>query len=56
MNKRKLKSKRLLITESMTSSRMQLLGEAQKRYGVRNVWTSDGHVMVEENNKVLCKS
>ena len=30
VNKRKLKGKRLLITESLTYSRMQLLGEAQK--------------------------
>ena len=30
MNKRKLKGKRLLITESLTSSQMQLLDEAQK--------------------------
>ena len=29
MNRRKLKGKRLLITESLTSSRMQLLGEIQ---------------------------
>ena len=33
MNKRKLKGKRCLITESLTSSRMQLLGEAQKNMG-----------------------
>ena len=38
MNKRKLKGKRLLITESLTSSRMQLLGNVQRKYGVRNVW------------------
>ena len=30
-NQRKLKGKRLLITESLTSSRMHLLGEAQKK-------------------------
>ena len=30
MNKRSLKSKRLLITESLASSRMQLLSAAQK--------------------------
>ena len=30
VNKRKLKGKRLLITESLIYSRMQLLGEAQK--------------------------
>ena len=52
MNKKKLKGKRLLITENLTSSRMQLLGEAQKRYDVRNFWTSDGRVMAKENNKV----
>ena len=37
MNKRKLKSKKLLITESLTSSQMQLLGETQKKFGVRNI-------------------
>ena len=53
MNKRKLKEKRLLITESLTSSRMQLLGYTQRKYGVRNFWTSDGRVMVEENDKIF---
>ena len=33
MNKRKLKGKRLLIIESLTSSRMQSLGDAQKNMG-----------------------
>ena len=53
MNKKKLKGKRLLITESLTSSRMQLLGNAQRKYEVRNIWTSDARVMVKENNKVF---
>ena len=53
MNKRKLKGKRLLITESLTSSRMQLSGDAQTKYGVRNVWTSDGRVMVKENDNIF---
>ena len=53
MNKRKLKGKRLLITESLTFSEMQLLAEAQKRCGVRNVWTSGGRVMVKEDNNVF---
>ena len=52
-NKRKLKDKRLLITECLKSSRMQLLGEAQKKYGLRNVWTSDGCTMVKENENVF---
>ena len=53
INKRNLKGKRLLITESLTSSRMQLLGDAQTKYGIRNVWTSDGRVMVKENDKIF---
>ena len=53
MNKSKLEGKLLLITESLTSSRMQLLGDAQRKYGVRNVWTSDGRVMVKENDKIF---
>ena len=53
MNKRKLKGKQLLITERLTSSQMQLLGDAQRKYGVRNVWISDGRVMVKENNKIF---
>ena len=57
MNKKKLKGKRLLITENLTSSRIQLLGNAQRKYEVRNVWASDARVMVKENNKVFsCKS
>ena len=51
-NKRKLKGKRLLITESLTSSQMLLLGDAQRKYGVRNVWTSDGRVMVKKMTKL----
>ena len=31
----KLKGKQLLITESLTSSRMQSLGDTQRKYGVR---------------------
>ena len=56
VNKRKLEGKRLLVTETLTSSRMQLLGEAQRIYGVRNVWTSDGCAMVKENKVLLYKS
>ena len=53
MNKRKLKGNLLLTTVSLTSSRMKLLGEAKKKHGVRNVWTSDSRAMVKENNKVF---
>ena len=53
MNKSKLEGKLLLITESLTSSRMPLLSDAQRKYGVRNVWTSTGRIMVKENDKIF---
>ena len=51
-NKKKLKGKKLLMTESLTVYRMKLLDEARQKYGVRNVWTYDGRVMYQENNKI----
>ena len=51
-NKKKLKGKKLLITESLTVYRMKLLDEARQKYGVRNVWTYDGRVMYKENNEI----
>ena len=50
--KRNLKGKKYLITESLTSNRMKLLLEAQQKYGVRNVWTSDGRILYKVDNKV----
>ena len=50
--KKNLKGKRYLITESLTGKRMKLLIEAQQRYGVKNVWTSDGRILFKEGNKV----
>ena len=51
-NKKKLKGKKLLITESLTVYRMKLLDEARQKYGARNVWTYDGRVMYKENNEI----
>ena len=51
--KRNLKGKRLLITESLTAYRMKLLIEAQEKFGVKNVWTSDGRILYKNNNRVL---
>ena len=51
--KRSLKGKRLLITESLTAYRMKLLVEAQKKFEVKNVWTSDGRILYKVNNRVM---
>ena len=44
-NKEKCKGKHLLMTESLTSRRYNLLKEAQEKYGVKNAWTSDGRIL-----------
>ena len=51
-NKKKLKDKKLLITEYLTVYIMKLLDEAIQKYGVRNVWTHDGRIMYKENNEI----
>ena len=45
-NQKKLKGKIFLITESLTSRRYNLLKEAQDKYGVKNLWTSDGRILL----------
>ena len=52
-NKKKLKGKNFLITESLTSRRYNFLKEAQEKYGVKNVWTSDGRILFKQNNRIL---
>ena len=52
-NKRKLKGKSVLITESLTAARVRLLKQAQTRYGVKNVWTSDGRILHKIGNNIL---
>ena len=52
-NKKKLKGKNVLITESLTSRRYNFLKEAQEKYGVKNVWTSDGRILFKQNNRIL---
>ena len=52
-NKKKLKGKNFLMTESLTSRRYHLLKEAQEKYGVKNVWTSDGRILFKQNNRIL---
>ena len=54
-NKKKLKGKSFLIMESLTAKRVGLLKEAQGKYGVRNVWTTDGRILYKENRVFLYK-
>ena len=52
-NKKKLKGKNVLITENLTIARVKALKIWQEKYGMTNVWTSDGHIFFKiSNNKV----
>ena len=51
-NKKKLKGKRFLITESLTENRVKVLKVTQTKYGMTNVWTSDERTFYKVNNKV----
>ena len=48
-NKKKLKGKKISITESLTAKRMEKLKEAQELHGFRNVWTK--FCKLEDNDK-----
>ena len=51
-NKKKLKGKNVMITESLTTARVKLLKEAQSKYSVKNVWTTDGRIFLNVGNRI----
>ena len=48
--KKMLKNSGIVITESLTAKRLELLKAAQLKYGFRNIWTSDGQIMGKVDN------
>ena len=51
-NKRKLKGKNFLITESLTAAHVKLLKQAQTKYSVLNIWTFDGGILFKRGNGI----
>ncbi|KAI5738214.1 hypothetical protein M8J77_004275 [Diaphorina citri] len=49
INKRKLKDSRILITESLTKSRLALLKRAREHFGPACVWTNDGKIIIKSD-------
>lgn len=49
--KRALKNSPVVITESLTTQRQQLLKAAKDKFGPRNCWTYDGKITVLRGNK-----
>lgn len=52
-NKRKLKGSNIVIREDLTKNRMDILNCAIEKYGYRNVWTRDGKICINHNNKII---
>ena len=51
-NKKKLKGKKYVVTESLTALRMRLLAKAKEEYGVKNVWTVEGKILVKKDGNI----
>ena len=49
---KKLKGKRFFITKNLTENTVKALKATQTKYGMINVWTSDGRIFFKVNNKV----
>ena len=50
-SKKKLKEKKVAITQSLTFTRMNKLNEARERYNFKNVWTSDGKILYKDGSE-----
>ena len=50
-NKKRLKGKKVSITESLTKTRMAKLNEARDIFGFKNVWTSDGRILYKQEGE-----
>ena len=51
--KKRFKGTSLLLTESLTKRRMEVLNEARKQLGNKNVWTSDGEIFTKKDGKTV---
>lgn len=50
-NKKSLKATGISIREDLTKYRLSLLQDAIKKFGVANVWSSDGRILINKNNR-----
>ena len=49
-SKKKLKGKKIAITESLMITCMKKLNEARERYNFKNVWTSDRKILYKDGS------
>ena len=51
--KKRFKGTSILLTESLTKRRMEVLNEARRQFGKRNVWTFDGEIFTKKEGKTV---
>ena len=49
-NKKNLKGKKIVVTESLTTVRLDLLSKAKDKFGFKNVWTSEGRIFARSDD------
>lgn len=54
-NKKKIKNTKIVIFEDLTKKRAQLLHRAKEVHGMKNVWTSEGVVLIKVETKIKKK-
>ena len=47
-SKKKLKGKKITITESLMVTHIKKLNEVRERYHFKNIWTSDGKILYKD--------
>ena len=52
-NKKELRGKKTVITESLTAYRYDLLKKAQSKYGYKMVWSSEGRIFTRLDDKMV---
>ena len=52
INKKKLKGSKIVITENLTRNRYILYKTVVEKHGVKNTWTSDGHIMAKIDGNI----
>ena len=52
-NKKNLKGKQIAITESLTTMKYKLLLKANDKFGMNNVWTSEGRIFTKKDHKLI---
>ncbi|CAG9820710.1 unnamed protein product [Phaedon cochleariae] len=50
--KKLLKGTGVVIREDLTKTRVQLLNDSIEKFGLKNVWTENGKIYINHNNKV----